>query len=141
MIFAVATLSFVLTCAPRRCTSLEENGILVFDSNVQTINWNPDPTQKPEISVSGNLEMALAQDLASIQDVRYVLTERAEGNLLVWIIIDNAESYESRSRVYEKELGLLDAFPEENFDFNLIPSREGDPRTFATGAQVVYSRY
>lgn len=140
MIFAVATLSFVLSCAPRRCSSVEETDLLVFDSNTQTLTWIPDLSIVPEISVSGNLEGALAQDLASIPDVRYVLTERAEGNLLVWVIIDNAESYESRSRVYEKELGLMDAFPEVSFDFNLIPSMDRDPRNLASGAQVVYSR-
>lgn len=90
--------------------------------------------------MAGNLETALAKDFANIAAVHYVLTERADDNLLVWIAIDNAESYEVRTQVYEKELGLMDAFPEVSFDFNLVPALGRSPREVATGGQVVYTR-
>jgi hypothetical protein len=140
MIFEVAILSFFLAGQPRKCNTFESGVVVVFDSNTTSIEWKPEYSLIPEVSVAGNLEAALAKDLASIPEVRHVLTERAEGNLLVWIAIDNAESYEVRSQVYEKELGLMDGFPEVSFDFNLMPAMGRNAKELATGAQVVYTR-
>jgi len=142
MIFETAILAFILACEPRKCSTVEGNHVVFFDSNTRTIHVEP-PTQ-PEISINEGfaegLEAALAKDLASVREVRCVLTEQADGNLLVWIAIDDPGSFEIRSRIYEKELGLMDGFPEVNFDFNLILSMGRSPRELATGAQVVYSR-
>ncbi len=140
MILEVAVLSFALSRQPRRCNTSENDQMLTFESNAQTVEYSSRCSIIPEVSVVTSLDVALAKDLSCIGDVRHVLTERAEGNLLVWIAIDHAESYEVRSQVYEKELGLLDGFPEVNFDFNLMPATDRDPRDLATGAQVVYSR-
>jgi hypothetical protein len=140
MIVEVALLSFALSCPPRQCSTDEKESVFVFDSNSQSVDLHQEFHVVPEMAVAGDLKTALARDLASIPEVCCVLTEKAEGNLLVWIAIDKAEAYEVRSRVYEKELGLLDGFPEVNFDFNLIPAGSRNPREIATGAQVVYSR-
>jgi hypothetical protein len=140
MIFEVAILSFVLARPPHRCTSVQQDCVLIFDSTNQVLEWSPAHSIIPEVSVTGTLEAALASDFASIGAVRHVLTERADGNVLVWIAIDRAESYEIRSQVYDKELNVMDAFPEISFDFNLVSATERNPREVATGAQVVYTR-
>lgn len=140
MVFEVAILSFVLARQPRKCSTADDKHFLVFDSNAQRIDWYPEFSIVPEVVVAGNLEAAIATDLASVPEVRHVLSERADGNLLVWIAIDSAESGEVRSRVYDKELGLMDGFPEVDFDFNLIPAMGRNPRDLATGGQVVYTR-
>lgn len=138
MLIGVVVLSYVLARQPRRFNSLEDGHVVTFDSNSQTIDAIP--SVRPEVSVAVGLEAALAKDLASIPDVRHVLTERADGNLLVWIAIDNSDSYEIRSQVYEKELGLMDGFPEVSFDFNLVSALNRNPKELATGARIVYSR-
>lgn len=143
MFVEVTVLSIILSCQPRRCSTVRKDELLIFDSmNALPLTESKPvfPVILPETSVSGSLEAALAKDLASLSNVRHVLTERADGNLLVWIAIDDAESYEARSQVYEKELGLMDGFPEVNFDFNLIPAMNRKAGELATGAQVVYTR-
>lgn len=105
-----------------------EAEIVDFESKAE--NWN-------QYALA---ERALAKDLANIAEVRHILTEKARGNLLVWIAIDRADSYEVRSRIYDKELALIDGFPEVNFDFNLVPAMGRNPQDLASGAQIVYSR-
>jgi hypothetical protein len=93
-------------------------------------------------SGSGNqdaLEVALAHDLSLVGEVRHVLTERADGSLLVWIALDNPVR-EVREQVFQKELGLIDSFPEIEFDFNLVPAMGRDAGHIASGAKVVYTR-
>jgi len=139
--FEVALLSFVLSCQPRKCTTAGESEIFSLSSVGEVISPLEKHSIDPEVSISETLEAALTKDLASIPEVSHVMTERVEdGNLLVWIAIDKADSYEVRSQVYDKELGLIDGFPEVNFDFNLVPAMDRNPRELATGAQIVYSR-
>ncbi len=85
------------------------------------------------------LEKALALDLSPVREVRHVLVERANGNLLVWIALDNP-AHDVRERVFQKELGLIENFPEVEFDFNLIPAMGRDPAHIASGAKVIYTR-
>lgn len=139
MIFAEATLSFVLAAQARRCSTLDREHLLTFPSIDHQLVWKP-TVINPEILTAKSIESALAEDFAAVQEVRHILTEQVEGNLLVWIAIDRADSYELRSRVYDKELALMDGFPEINFDFNLIPALERNAKDLATGARVVYSR-
>ena len=138
MIIGVVVLSYILAAQPRRSDTREEKQIVVFDSGAQTIEAVP--LESAETGIAVGLEAALAKDLAGIPEVRHVLTDRADGNLLVWIAIDRADSYDVRQQVYEKELGLMDGFPEVNFDFNLIPAGGRSPKDLATGAQIIYSR-
>ena len=93
----------------------------------------------PEILIADNLETALGKDFGSIPQVRHVLTERVESSLLVWIAIDNPEP-NVRMKVYQKELELMDGFPEIEFDFNLIPTLGRNAAELAPGAHVVFSR-
>jgi hypothetical protein len=94
----------------------------------------------PELLLlADTLETALSRDLASVPQVRHVLTEWADGLLLVWIAIDNPEPG-VRRRIYQKELELMAGFPEIEFDFNLIPAMGRTADDLATGARVVYSR-
>jgi len=86
------------------------------------------------------LEKALALDLSAIREVSHVLIERADGNLLVWIALDNPVR-DVRERVFQKELRLIENFPEIEFDFNLVPAvGSSDPGQIASGAKVIYTR-
>jgi hypothetical protein len=93
----------------------------------------------PEIIIPESLEIALGTDLSAIPQVRHVLTEWVEGTLLVWVAIDNAEAG-VRRQVYQKELELMDGFPEVAFDFNLVATMGRNAEELATGARVVFSR-
>ena len=93
----------------------------------------------PKVLTADPVEIALGKDFATIPQVRYVLTERVDGPLLVWIAIDNAEA-SVRRKIYQKELELMDGFPEIEFDFNLVPAIGRDAKEVATGAHVVFSR-
>ena len=93
----------------------------------------------PDLQIVDSLEVALAKDLASVPQVCHVLTEWVDGPLLVWIVVDNPEP-SVRRRIYQKELGLIEGFPEIEFDFNLIPAMGRNVNELATGAHVVYSR-
>jgi hypothetical protein len=75
----------------------------------------------PDAWIADDLETALGRDFAAIPQVRHVLTEWAGGPLLVWIAVDNPEA-SVRQSIYQKELELIDLFPEIDFDFHLIPA-------------------
>lgn len=94
---------------------------------------------EPAILYSQTLEAALAKDLALVSDVRHVLVERADDNLLVWIALDNPTK-EIRERVFQKQFDLIDGFPEVSFDFNIVSARGRSPQEFATSAKLIYSR-
>jgi hypothetical protein len=68
-----------------------------------------------------------------------VLIEKADGPLLVLIAVDNPE-LAVRRQIYQKELALIEAFPETDFDFNLIPAMNRAASQIATAARVVYTR-
>lgn len=100
-----------------------------------TTDWS----KHPEVLWSEDLETALARDLSFVPQVRYVLMERAESNLLVWIGVDHP-TRAVRESVYAKELSLIEGFPEVDFDFNIISSLSRDHLEVASGAKVVYVR-
>ena len=79
-----------------------------------------------------DLETALGNNFGSVPQVLHVLTERVDGPLVVWIALDDANS-DVRNRIYQKELDLMDRFPEIEFDFNLIPALGRRVEELATG--------
>lgn len=85
------------------------------------------------------MEFRVAEELATVAQVRHVLTEQADGRLRVWIALDNPEPSIRRS-IYQKELELIAEFSEIDFDFNLVPAMGRTAEEIATGAHVVYSR-
>src|ERR1039457_61618 len=88
----------------------------------------------PDLLIADDLETALGKDFGGIPQVRHVLAERVDGPLLVWIAVDNPEA-SVRKRIYQKELELIDGFPEIDFDFNLVPaSGDGTARGTARRA-------
>ena len=89
--------------------------------------------------VSNTLEMALANELASVRQVRDVLVESVRDSFLVWITVDDPERA-VRDLIFQKQMDLMDAFPEINFDFNLIPTMGRSIKEIATDARIVYSR-
>lgn len=93
----------------------------------------------PEILTSSSIEIALANDFASVPQIRHVLIEKADGPIQILIAVDSPEPG-VRRQIYQKELDLIAAFPETEFDFNLIPAMNRSPDEIATGARVVYSR-
>lgn len=114
--------------------------LIHFDSNRSELVLTNEQAKMPELLLfADTLETALSRDLASVPQVRHVLTEWADGPLLVWIAIDNPQPG-VRRRIYQKELELIDGFPEIEFDFNLIPAMGRKADDLVTGARVVYSR-
>lgn len=110
------------------------------DSNQDELVLTNERAKMPELLLfADSLETALCRDLASVPEVRHILTERTERSLLIWIAIDNPDP-SVRRRIYQKELSIMTGFPEIEFDFNLIPSMDRRPEDLATGARVVYSR-
>ncbi len=91
------------------------------------------------VELPETLETVLAKDFSSVDAVRYVFTEWAEGPLLVWIALDDTAP-EMRRRIYEKELSLIEGFPEIEFDFNLVPSMGRPPEQVCSVARMVYSK-
>jgi hypothetical protein len=90
-------------------------------------------------AVADGLDASLPRDFASIPQVRDVLTERADGSLLVWISVDDPTPSTRRS-VFEKELEIIACLPGVEFEFNLIPSLGSGAREISTTAESIYSR-
>ena len=110
-----------------------------FESNAKELILSTENAKMPDVLITDSLETALGKDFSGIPQVCHVLTERVDGLLLVWIALDDPEP-SVRKRVYQKELELMDGFPDIDFDFNLIPALGRKPEELATGAHVVFSR-
>ncbi len=76
--------------------------------------------------VGAKLELALAEDLAVIPQVRHVVTEWVDGPLLVWIAFDDPNPA-GRRQIHPKESDLIGGFPEVDFDFQSDPRTEPQP--------------
>jgi len=137
MLVEVGVLCVVLACDPEKCSAGES--LVSLDSNTDAVVLTADWSKHPTVLHSADLETVLAKDFGSLKDVHSVLVERAESNFLVWISVENPTK-ESRERVFAKELGLIDGFPEIDFDFNIISARGRTPSEFASSAKVIYSR-
>lgn len=138
MFFAETVCAIALAGAPRLTT--EESLIMHFHSDYTAlvIDTSKEPI-KPNVVIGKDLREALAEDFATVPQVRNVLVDRVDEAMLVWIVADNPER-PVRDRIFQKQLGLMDAFPEIDFDFNLIPSMGRPIEEIVTAVRPVYSR-
>jgi hypothetical protein len=136
MVIEVLVLYIALTRAPHECEAGER--VLSLESG-DAVAITAIGHGEPTVCFGADLEQALAHDMALVAEVRHVLIEKADNNILVWIALDNPIAT-VRERVFQKELELIEGFPEIDFDFNVIPAMNRDPRQFASSAKVVYSR-
>jgi len=112
--------------------------LLTEDSSpvcVFTVSGSPDSSPL----YSESLEHALAADLSVIQEINFIFVERAEGNLLVWVSVENPVA-EVRERIFQKQYDLIEGFPEISFDFNLILGKGNDPKQYSTSSKIIYTR-
>lgn len=137
MLLVEIGMGVVLSRAPERCEIGET--CLRLDSTTDKVLLTADWSAEPSLMVSADLETALALDLSLVKEVRHVLAERADNSLLVWIALDNPVR-EVRERIFQKELSLIEGFPEIDFDFNIVPSMGHDPHYIASSAKVIYTR-
>ena len=136
MIVEVGVLCIVLSRAPEKCGEGER--ILSVRSG-DHITLTAIGRGEIDRHCGVDLEDALARDLSFVPEVRHVCLERADNNLLVWIALDNP-TRAIRERVFQKELELIEGFPEIDFDFNVIPAMNRSPRQFASSAKIIYTR-
>jgi len=135
MFIEIGTLSLVLAASAQRCGP----GKHVVSLDSWQNKYDVAAPQEPNLLNSATLESAIAMDLALVQDVRHVLVERADDNLLVWIAVDNPTK-EVREKIFNKQYEIIEGFPEISFDFNLVFAKDRNPYEFASGAKLVYSR-
>jgi hypothetical protein len=135
MIVEVAVLCIVLTREPERCGPGES--VFALTSHNRELVLTCDKSANPAM-VALDLESAMAKDFSLVPEVQHILVEHADDNLLVWIALDNP-SREVRERVFDKEMSLIEGFPEIDFDFNLIPSLGRTSNQVSSNAKVVYS--
>jgi hypothetical protein len=135
MLIETGTLYLVLAASVQRCGPGKH--VLSLDS------WQPKSVatapQEPNLLYSATLESAVAADLGLVPEILHVLVERVEDNLLVWIAADNPTK-EVREKIFRKQYGLIEGFPEISFDFNIVLSKSRNPREFASAAKLIYSR-
>ncbi|MGH9621859.1 MAG: hypothetical protein ACRD45_19400 [Bryobacteraceae bacterium] len=87
-----------------------------------------------------DIEKAVAKDLGAVSAVTHVFTEAADNALLAWIVVDDPK-LDIRYEIFDKEQALIDAFPETEFDFNIIPRMGRDARELIQGeARIAYTR-
>jgi hypothetical protein len=111
-----------------------------FDSSSAAVLVLSTATAKePAVQQAKSLQNALAEDLAAVPQVHHVVMEQVNDALLVWLAVDDPKR-EVRDRIFQKELDLIDAFPEIKFDFNLVPAMGREISEIATGARPIYSR-
>jgi hypothetical protein len=135
MLVEIGTLSLVLAASAQSCGP----GKHVLSLHSWQHKHDAAAPQEPNLLNSATLESAVAMDLALVPDIRHVLVERADDNLLVWIAVDNPTK-EVRETVFKKQYGLIEGFPEISFDFNLVVAKGRGPLELASGAKVIYSR-
>jgi len=92
------------------------------------------------IQVTGDsLEIAIAKDFSAVPQVCHVLSEKTLDGFSLLVSLDEYDR-STRERIFGKELAIMDAFPEINFNFNLLAALGRSANEIATGYQVLYSR-
>ncbi|HEX7360917.1 MAG TPA: hypothetical protein VF283_10535 [Bryobacteraceae bacterium] len=93
-----------------------------------------------QLGVCGDIEKAVAEDLAAVSAVTHVITQAVDNGMLVWIVVDDPK-LDVRYEIFDKEQALIDAFPETEFDFNIIPRMGRDASELIQGeAHIAYTR-
>jgi hypothetical protein len=87
-------------------------------STVATISACQVHTPAP-FGIASDLAKAIADDFRAVPQVHGVDVEYVENAVLVWIGTNNP-SRELRHQIYAKQMGLMEAFPDVMFDFNLV---------------------
>ncbi len=88
---------------------------------------------------AASIEQAIAEDFATISDVRHVLISDSGDALEVWIAVDQPTA-ETRATIFDKQLAIFDAFPETEFDFNLVDASGRSAKDIVSGVPVYFSR-
>ena len=92
------------------------------------------------IQIRGDsLEVAIAKDFSAVPQVCHVLSEKTLDGFSILVTLEEYDR-STRERIFDKELAIMDAFPEINFDFNLVAALGRSAYEIATGNQVLYSR-
>jgi hypothetical protein len=108
---------------------------LTYRGNVMIIEQAPDVTPVlPE-----TLETAIAKDFGTVDGVQYVFTEWTDGPMLVWIAMEDLAPA-LRRKVYFKQLGIIEGFPEIEFDFNVVSSAGRPKEQLCSSGRLVFSR-
>ena len=143
---AEVALAFLLTGKPQPLRRADEDMFINFDTSELTLLNDPSVVLEyanpiePPVLVTDIVEKAIAEDLSSVHQVKSVLIGASEDGVCIWIGIDNPVP-EIRQRIFDKQLSLILAFPECDFDFNIIPTGGRDIRDFVTDhARVTYER-
>ena len=68
-------------------------------------------TVETDVRQAQGIDVAIAADLSLVPEVRHILIDSVEKSMLVWIVVDNP-SRAVRNQVFQRELGLMVAFPE-----------------------------
>jgi hypothetical protein len=118
------------------------------DRKSSTVTFGADGVEFPASSLDPSLESyqathavdaALRTEFAAVPEVCQVAIERILDSCLVWIALDNPER-EVREKVFDQELRLIEAFPEVNFDFQLVPAVNREPHKTSNIGTLLYSR-
>ncbi len=136
MFIAEAAISLVLASSPARRNAGIHN--VKLDSRVCGLIWRGDASVEAQVHTADSIEIALAKDLSTVSDVAHVVLERVEGSLLVWIIARDPDA-SARWQIYQKEMDIIEGFPDIEFDFNLIASQGRELQQLMSAGGVVYS--
>lgn len=134
MLIETSLLYVVLAVSSAR--SGEGEGVVCLSSDKNRMVFS---VSKPASEIiPTDLVTAIGRDLSTVPEVRHVLAEHAEGNLLIWILADNPNA-EVREKIFNKQFSIIDGFPEISFDFNLISSVRSVRET-SSSARLIYTR-
>jgi hypothetical protein len=139
MLVIEGVLMVALATSPKRCDTKHSEVRLELNSGTPWLTTTTAYGLEPDVLFGESLEIAMAKDFACVPQVRHVMAEHVDGPFLVWIAVDDPTP-EVRARIYQKEMELIDAFPEIDFDFNVVLAMGRSYAEIATGASVIYSR-
>lgn len=114
--------------------------MIQFSSNMEEALQISELFTHPIVLFSDDIEKVVAKDLAAISDVSHVFTHVVETSVLVWIVVDDPR-IDVRHQIFDRELALINEFPETEFDFNIVPrmGREAD-EVIRGEAHIAYTR-
>ena len=77
---------------------------------------------------TSDLRDLIAFEFSQTPEIKYVYTAFRENRVFyAWVIVDDFEE-SVRSRIYDREEAIIDAFPEIEFDFYIVPRMGRDVR-------------
>lgn len=125
----------IVTSAPQQLSNAQERS----DVNVKN-NSHVEGIVRLSVDSRYRVEDFVGYELTMVPEVECVFVDKDDDNSFVVSTIVNDRDLQVRSRIYDREMAILEAHPGIDFEFNIISRRNRPLAQVMTTRQKPYKR-